>query len=750
MSAVKNFFLFFLLCFVCAPALAQEALPPSELIDWLDYALKRYPPQDCPHLEEDHPVCAAVTDIQLAGDLKSGRITAEFTGYNWSRTGQTLELIGPSSSFALDDSNLILSEQADPRSDDAIFIAPFFDASGGFWKVAVPPGKFQLKSSVSFKPQASFPVHLAEGVGRVRTSRLSGGYLEFDPQQGSHGGVVQLVLEGEKQEAEQKPQIRVTRVFTWSGVPTFAYQFSVSGLKREAAVLLPLLGDEVIEKLAPEKPYALREKNGVAYLEAAFAPGYTQLRIEGHYQKVPEKFVLNLDTPFEVWIHVSDRRHPVNIETDANPIDPGEFAALVNVQNARAYLAKPGQTIEFHPVSLSVDEGHKGKGSIQYEFYQGGGDKWLARLFLSAKILGRDRLVVPTPEPPTYAGIGGRAIELYHDADNRLSVRLPAEGLTPANPVEVNWNMQKDVSSLLDLLRIKLPPQNVYLEEQNSVVHFLPGIVPLFAWGAAVTGGDLLDQFHLYGFLVGILVFFISRGLKFHPVLSALVTLLFIGLYLEEEFPTTAVVVLLILTLPVVRLGDGFFQHLQSRPVRRKLIMFVWLVAFLFVVVPLAGYSRERVFEALYPYAAVDRVADVSAGAGYGLMGYQTGMMEIKARPKMEKSAEEPLPVMAQQEQPASQPSIQNRRIGKKDDYKVQEWTAKPVSLHVHGGGGRSVTFSDHHIQLRQEKTVSALLVGPVVRALWFLTETGIILWMMAALLARTKRLFVHRKPSLQ
>jgi len=71
---------------------------------------------------------------------------------------------------------------------------------------------------------------------------------------------VKEILEGKKQVAPEKPQVRVTRIFNWGRIPTFEYVVTVSGLRREALVSIPLFSSEIIEKLSPDKPYTMNTK----------------------------------------------------------------------------------------------------------------------------------------------------------------------------------------------------------------------------------------------------------------------------------------------------------------------------------------------------------------------------------------------------------------------------------------------------------------------------------------------------------
>lgn len=735
-----NKFNFILLVFLSIVGLglsvqAEEPLPPAELIDWLDYSLKRFPPEDCPNFAGTK-TCAAVTAVEFSGDLQSGRIQVTFTGYNWSRTDQEVALLGPSSSFSLENSSVSLSEQFDPEARDAIFMAPFFKQSGKEWRLKVPPAKFRLTSTLVFQPKGILPLNLAEGVGRIQASSLTGGFIQFDENQGNHGGEMQFVLAGKRQKVPEKPRVRVTRVFSWGSIPTFEYVIQVNGLRSELPISVPLLANEVIENVSPEKPYTTEVKSGVRYFSATFSPGTQKLKLKGHYKTAPSGFKLGDDLPFEIWIHVGDRRFPVNIDTNAKPIDPSEFTDVVSVSQAKAFMVKPGQKLNFQKVDLAVDEGRQGKGVIAYQLYEGTDQFWVEKLFLKAQILGQDRLVIPTVSSPTYAGIGQEGIELFHDGVNQLSVRLPTGGLQDKLPIEVDWTQKRESSWFLGQFKSDLPAQNVYLEKQTVNVHFRPGVIPLYAWGGETASGDLLDQFHLYGFLLGIFAFFICRGLKFGWPLCLFVTVLFIGLYLEKDFPTTAVLVLLLATLPLVHLKEGFWEKLKTMPIRRRLLTWVWGFIFLVTVIPLSQYGRTRVFEALHPYAGQQTSATKPRLKSYGNFGDGAANMEVQQKQLSPSSV-----VSHRSFRPLNKKG-NYQKFKRKKIYKVSEWNAKPVSLDVYTRGGRDVEFTSYNVLPGKASSYRILTVGPIVRGFWMLIEVGLVLWMMLALLARSKRLF--------
>ena len=739
-----------LLCFVISiftspPAQADEPLPPSELIDWLDYALKRFPPNDCPHLEKGVSKCAGITHLDLVGNIKKGSLQATFTGYNWSRKDQTVDLISPSSSFSLTNSKIVLTEQLDPMANDSIFISPYFETSGGYWKVTIPPGKFVLKTTLTFLPQSVIPVNLAQDIGRVNGDRLTGGILQFDENEGNHGGSVQLILEGKKEKTKEKPQIRGTRIFAWDSIPTFTYVVSVSGLKSEAPISFPLLSDENIEKVIPNKSYRIHTKDGVRYLETTFSPSQTKLTIKGHYKTKPTKFTLGNSLPFEIWLYVASRRYPVNIQTNTNPIDPSEFSHLTDTRGARAFLVKPGQKLAFYPIVVKVDEGRKGKGNIQYSFFEGSKGYWLEKLFLTAKVLDQDRLIIPTPSTPTYAGIGNDGIEMYHDKDNQLSVRLPRGGLN-SEQIKVDWYSKRNSNAFFTIFKAALPGQNVHLEEQNIDIHFRPGHVPLIAWGANIIDGGLIDQFHLYGFLIGILAFFICRGLKFRYPLSALVTFLFIGLYQVDNFPIFWVLITLIFTLPFARLNDDFFETLKTKNVKRTLIIALLVIIYGVTSFYLANYSRDRIYSALHPYADQNsifyfdgqtrdnkelRKAKMDFTYNKSLKGAPSSMGYDEVEDIIDIPSAAP-----QQQYQQNVAQLDNRLI------KASEWTATPVSIKNFVKGGQTINMTSNNIASGTNTKIGVFTAGPVIRAVWLLIETLLILWLMVAILQRTRRLF--------
>ncbi|MBF0106123.1 MAG: hypothetical protein HQM16_12450 [Deltaproteobacteria bacterium] len=758
-------FIFLFLCtlalMIPSPAYAGDLFPPEEMSQWLNYALKRFPPTDCPALESQYTQCAAVTDVKLSGDLKSGKINLEMSGYNWSRTEQTIGLLGTSSNFSLVGASVTLGRGDDSQVSGGFFAAPFFTETDGFWKIKIPPGEFHLAGTLEFIPKSVVPLSLAQGIGRVETQALVGGYIQFDENVGNHGGDVQLVLAGNEKKEPERPQVRVTRIFNWGIIPTFQYVFVVSGLTSETPVKIPLLEGEIIEKTEPQRPYTVKDEVGKSFFEATFSPRNNEISVYGHYRAAPSGFKHDSDLPFEIWLHVSDRRYPVTIATDANPVDPKEFEELILVDNARAYMVKPGQGIVFNSVKLSVDEGRKGKGKIRYHFYEGARGFWHEKLFLSAQILGQDRLIIPTPAFPNYAGIGAEGLELFHNEKKELSVRLPQKGLDEQRPIEVAWDETRPVFWFFDIFKARLPGQNVYLEEQESTVYFRPGVIPLFAFGARMTQGDLLDQFHLYGFLIGILAFFICRGLKFGWGLSGTVTLLSVGLYLSDNFPTTALMILLVLTLPLVRLKDDFFEKLKSMNVRRTLVMLVWLIAFVVTVIPLTEYARARVFDALHPYAEGTNFIlgqeplytqddDVTRGpeGEYLKKDSAPDYAEDKMAGAVMEEANAPSPdgfELSKSYRPASvqQQQLNNLMSLPKKQVQVNDWNAKPVSLNTYARGGRAVRFTNNNILTGQDQEIKVLLAGPLIRGFWMLLEVVLIFWVMTALTVRTKRLFL-------
>lgn len=748
---VKNAFKFFFFLFFILPigSFANEPLPPSEVLDWLDYALKRFPPDDCPRLTDGTMKCAGVTAVVLSGDLKSGAIHAEFTGYNWSRKEQTVSLLGPIDAFSLQNTAVSLSEVPQGSDADTDFLAPFFDKENPFWKLTIPPGRFVLSASLVFDPKAIMPMTLSYDIGRVKTEGLVGGFLQFDDNLGNHGGEVQFVLEGKQKVSEEKPQVRVTRVFTWGSIPTFSYHVSVEGVRTEVPIRVPLLKDEVIESVTPDKPYTLKDGDRQV-LEMTVSPATHDVTIKGHYKTTPEIFTLGEDLPFEVWLHVSHKRYPIHFETDANPIDPTEFSSLADINNAKAFLVKPSQHLSFLAVNLKVDEGRKGKGKIRYEFIEGANGFWLDKLKLNAEILGQDRLVIPTPKPPVYAGIGSEGIELFRNDKNQLSVRLPSGGLE-SQPIEVNWHEAYQTPTFLGIFSAEQPAQNVFMENQDVLVRFRPGVIPIFAWGAETTQGDWRDQFHLYGFLIGILAFLICRGLKFSLVLSVLVGVLFVGLYLDPTYPTAWVLVLLAVTWPLAALKDEGFANLKKRGWLRFLYRVVFLAVFIATLIPLSQHARAWVYQALHPYA--DRDVVYRGQQKYKTSGYSQKKVDDEVAAYVETFTPRPSPSVEDLDkmagsmmnmpnipQQVNEPPFQRQNMLSKKQ--VSDWNAKPVTILASVRSGHEVRFSSYHVTTGQKMMCRILVAGPLLRGLWMLAECALLLWMMMEIIKRSKRLF--------
>lgn len=705
--------------------LGGDVLPPSPLLDWLDYALKRFPPDDCPKLAEGHKVCAAVTELIVDGDLKTGKVNLIFKGDNWSREKQTLTLIGPTTTVSLQDASVTLTEQTEEI--DPLFIAPYFAQSGESWQIDVPPSHFQVNVTAHFDLQNVMAVTLAQGIGRIDTKNLRGGSLRFIDSLGQHGGEAQFLLEGINETAVEESVIHTTRVFTWGAVPTFTYFIAVSGIHKDTLLKLPLLGTEVIEKLEPDKPYTV--EGDFLHLNAASG----QIKISGHYQDVPQRFVLDKNRAFEIWLHVADRRHPVNLITNAVPADPGEFSDLTQTAFAKAFLVKGGEEIAFKPITLSRDEGRKGVGDSHYRFYQGEDGHWLEKLFLKAKILTFDRLVIPTANAPTFAGIDGEGVELFHE-DNNLSVRLPQ-----GEEIEVVWNHRQNVNPFFKIIKRKLPRQRIYLENQTASFWFKDGFIPVLAWGADVKTGDLLDRFHLYGFLIGIFAFALCRGLKLNLTLSTLLSLLFIGLYTVDGFPLVRLLVLLLVSLPLMRLKQDSLEKLKGKPWLKRLLQTAWVLVFTVALIPLSLYARDRVFSALYPQAS-----PLTQGPGL-TMGLTAGEVpQTNQAPSFPEGS-----LMDQTNRPQSLPkSLGPSKVDDAGPYeqkglKVSEWNAKPVNIFTPIVKGPSVELTQFTVSEEDEREVVVFVAGPIARALWMFAEVVLLFLLTVSLLKKIKELFV-------
>lgn len=706
---------------------SAEPLPPTELTDWLNYALKRFPADDCPVIAPDQKLCGAVTEVELSGDLKSGEITAVFSGYNFSRVKQTMALIGPAKTFAIIDASVELSENSDPDEANSLFVAPFFDEHSADWKITVPPGHFEVTATLLFTPEAVVSLNLPEDVGRVHDNDLTGGTLQFDATRGNHGGSVQFFLEGSRATLAEKPLTRVVRVIHWGAVPTFEYFVTVEGIHTETLVEIPLLADENIERLTPDRSYQLVQHDGTRFVQVSLSASLDNLNISGHYQTTPTSLVMGNALPFEVWVHVADRRYPVNMSSTADPIDPSEFSDVVATINARAFLMHAGEKLDFNQVNLNVDEGREGTGSLNYKLYEGVDGFWLEKLFLTAKVPGLDRLVIPTPKPPVYAGIGDEGIELFHDDNNQLSVRLPKAYDDVS--IEVDWQQNRQKTNFAAVQKMTLPAQNVYLEDQNVEIFYRPGVVPLFTWGAYTTSGDLLDQFHLYGFLVGLLAFFICRGLKFNTLLSALVTLLFVGLYLEERFPTSLTLIMMIATLVVSLLT---VEKLKLK----RLMQLVWVILFAATAAKLGAYGHDRVYNAIHPYAQAAQVRAYSYNDNDDFSGEM--MMKPKAAPLAGASNVMPEEMLKQDiSYSANAVNATSQRL-----YKVSDWNSRPVKQNVYDRGGNNLKLTWHNVASLSERHFGVVVVGPILRGLWMLAEVGIVFALMLCLGVKAKRLF--------
>jgi len=744
---IINMFVSLLALPVWAEETATPPKPPAVLNDWLEYALKRFPPDDCPTLPSGAAACAAVTSVGLSGDLSTGKITLDVVARNWGRKSLPLDLIGPASAFVLEDPQIIMTSLADEPLEAAGNVAPFFDASGGSWKIIIPPGKFLMKAQLAFSVAPVIPLTLPADVGRIRQN-LTGGSIRFDPNLGSHGGEARFVLDkdGSSPKEDATPQIRVMRVFTWGVIPTFEYKVTAHGLRGETAVQMPLLADEVVESVSPEKPYVIQATPAGRVLETNLSPAGNELTINGHYQNKPEQFKMPEGEPFEIWFQVSDNRYPVNIETDARPVDPAEFPNVEASDRSKAFLVKPGQILRFLPVALTVDEGRKASGRGTYVLREGAIGQWAERLSLTAKI-SQDRLVIPTPTPPVYAGISGDGIELHRDAKGALSVRLPPDGLQD-RPLDVDWAVNRSPVWLADLVKFELPGQALFLDERTVTAQFRPGVVPILAWGGEAVKGDLRDEFHLYGLLIGVFAFFLMRGLKLSFPLALVMAGLMAGLYLERLFPTSFMLALMVATLPFVRLGDETIESLVKRRFLRRLVLLVWSGLFLCAVVQLGDYGRSRIYAALHPYAdakasladgrrqsyygseSEDYVSNMGSGLSNSAPMSKGDVMRKMAKPKMEQQALEPL-------------QNQNIDYDQKDQVdQAKAWNAKPVALTAAARVGCDVRLTNYHVADNKPASVRVLVAGPILRGAWLIGEVLVVFLVVALLLRRSLRLW--------
>ncbi|HLD43965.1 MAG TPA: hypothetical protein VJC18_00915, partial [bacterium] len=307
------------------------------------------------------------------------------------------------------------------------------------------------------------------------------------------------------------------------------------------------------------------------------------------------------------------------------------------------------------------------------------------------------------------------------------------------------------INPVLSLFRAILPGQKIATDKQTIDIMFQPGHVPLLAWGTSTSRGDLLDQFHLYGLLIGVLAFFICRGLKFGYPLSLLVTLLCIGLYQVPRFPLTWVLATLIITLPLSLMKDEQFTRLKTKRFRLNLMILIWACLFITTTVQLTGYSRDRIFSALHPYAGYHPEYDFSEQTAK----YDNFASAKRARPMLSRdelkdistSTEVGAPPEAMPTKGANVEYAQMQLATKEPQNPLEqrdqdsEWTAKPVSVQNSMRGGALVEMTNLNLAPDTDTNVKILVAGSWLRAFWLLLETVIILSLMVALLTRGRKL---------
>jgi len=770
---------------VRGPRPATEAGPPApsrDLEAWADYARALYPaPADCPS-GRSGTLCIGFHLLRIEGDPWEGRLALTFEGENLSRNREVVPLLGSSETFT------VLSVSATrPGGDQAPRVVLDLDAQQ--WNLEAAPGSFALRCEVGFEPRASLPLDVPGPVAELQ-SRLRRGGISFNEPTAWHGGIV-LLQTGEDEREEVPVTVRVVRSFQWGAVPTFAYHFTVTGLKEQQELRLPMLGGERVELLEPERPHRLEQSELVVTLPPADELRLTAL---GHFAEAMPELAKPPGIPFEYWLLTTDVRHPVHLTTTGREIDPGAIRGINVAPGSRGFFLTGEQHLAIQAIAVEVDEGRGGSGDMAYLFVQGEDQYWVGNLDLTARVPRLDRLDVRTPEKPHYAERGGQAIRMFEGEDEALSVQLSdAAGCTV--PLRIQWREQRYVNPFASIERFRLPAQKLHLDRQSVAAHFRPGFVPVWGRGADEVEGHLVDGFRMFALLMGLLAFVLCRAARFEIVICLVVAALFISLDPVEAFPRTALFILLAAVAALARLTPGLVEGVRRRTWLRMLLGGVFLILFLVAVIPLISFVRDRVYSALHPWApeeeqvwadsysssylTLSRAAHAPPTARGGKATLLDGLVTRKGKAEYEFDVEVPLGAAADAPPPPSEPeegwaeykeeskkrprrklakpdvaralqqALQPQLVDGRDGEGPKEKSMRPVALDQPHTPGRVVTFNYRSVLPDQEIEAQAWVAGPWLRGIWIFAE-AVVLLMLVFLIARgSHRLWSRRAAAL-
>lgn len=566
-----------ILHFLAAHLLAAAPSPPPDLKAWVDYARALRRDDGCP---PEQP-CVQLSRIETAGQAQRGEMTLTFVGNNLGKRPQDVFLVGPASAVSV----------RAPRFGPGRGSVRLEDKG---WVAQVQPGPFTLSVLAQFDPAPSVELDLGHAVAQV-VDKLSGSQLVYDDSSAQHGGSVSVesAAAGERQADQAPVSTRVGRAVHYGSVVTFTYHFTVSGLREQTRLDLPMLGDESVESVEPALPYTAGEDS----IAVTFTPGSAQVTVTGHFNHVPETLRKPNAEPYETWVLTSDPRHPVQWRCEGMEIDGSEVRDLPVPADGRVFLLQETQGLRMEPVPVNVEAGRQGAGNLSFSFEQGADDAWMGELTLAFTTApNTDRLLVPTPQPPHYAERGSTAVRLFGDEKN-LSLRVD-----DTQPIRVQWRDALPTNPLFAWLRLVLPGQHVHLDQAAGQVALQPGYVPLAVLGVEHANGDLVEGVQLYGVLIGLLGVALAQAARFPRWACAIVAVLLVGLWAVEDFPREMILVLLAGSAVITRVPTGLLEGLRQRRRTHRVLTLVWVFMGLGTLAPCLEYCSERLLAAMHPW----------------------------------------------------------------------------------------------------------------------------------------------------
>jgi len=736
-------------------AVAAAPSPPLPLKPWVDYAKQLYGASDlpCPPAR----ACVQLQTLEVRGRAERGDITLTASGRNFAAEPRTVTLVGPSSTFAVRRSRFI-----EGRGDVQL-------ADGG-WVAHVSPGPWKLEVDVGFEPEAALSLQVANDFASV-VDALAGGRLAFDESSPRHGGTLFLEAERAKGAARMPVSIRASRLFKYASVTTFVYHFTVTGLREQTRLRLPLVGGEAVETVAPDLPYSPSPDA----LVVSLGPGTSGIDVTGHLAAAPAVIAKPPALPFEQWLFDFDPRHPVELSTDGVEIDPAEVSEIAAGPRARAFFLTGAQQLAILALDVHVDRGRQGAAVATLDYEQGNGEHWLASLQLTASSApDGDRVAIRTPVPPHYAEHAGRAIRMFTD-DKTLSVRATSDTGQLA-PIGVQWREAVPVNSVLFVTHLSLPEQALHLDDEKVTLSLLPGYVALAVLGANHSEGDLVNGLHIYALLLAALAVALGRAARLPRAALALVGVLFVGLYAVEGFPRTALLLLLAASAVVVLLPDRSLAALVSHRRLHGFVVLVWVVVLVGALVPSVLYVKDRLLSALHPWAAAssvagsqDRFAELILNeSSSALNAPQAQVAQSFRQDDAEQREEQPGGgdgYGAQQQNAApnlkkvrKQVELKSKAYAgletqkRKERALAAEKTVRPVPFDRAQLAGSTVSYSFNSVLQGERATARVLVSGPLLRGAWMLGECAGLAALIGLMVLRARRLWrrLDARPEVQ